>query len=267
MIAGVIANFLLAIFAFGLVYSFAGIPRQTKEVKVVEIVSGSPAQIGGLLVGDVIKRIYKVEIYSVEQFVSLIEAKKGKKITMETQRGKITLVSRLNPPQGEGPLGVTITNTEIYFPPSWQKPFYGVYYGFKDAVFWGENVVLGLVKVFGELFGGKAPSDLAGPIGIFAVTSQAAKFWILGLINFVGVLSVNLAILNFFPFPALDGGRLLFIGIEKVIGRKVLQKLENAIHTVGMAILLALILVITAHDIQRLIKAGGISGFLDPMIK
>ena len=83
----------------------------------------------------------------------------------------------------------------------------------------------------------------------------------------MGIISVNLAILNILPFPALDGGRLLFIFIEKIIGRKVVPKVEAVIHAVGMIILLVLILAITVHDIQKLISAGSISGFLDSMMK
>ncbi len=99
------------------------------------------------------------------------------------------------------------------------------------------------------------------------MTSEAAKFGILTLINFMGILSVNLAILNVMPFPALDGGRLLFIAIEGIFGKKVLPRVETAIHTVGMIILLLLIFAITAHDIRNLILAGGLSGYIDSVIK
>ena len=125
----------------------------------------------------------------------------------------------------------------------------------------------GIIKIFTDLSGGTVPRDVAGPVGIFALTSEAAKFGILTLINFMGILSVNLAILNIIPFPALDGGRLLFIGIESLFGRKVIPKVETAIHTLGMIILLMLIFAITAHDIKRLISAGSISGYLDSVLK
>ena len=102
---------------------------------------------------------------------------------------------------------------------------------------------------------------------IFAVTTEAAKSGILTLINFVGILSVNLAILNILPFPALDGGRLLFIGIESVTGRKVSPKVEGTIHNIGMIILLMLLLAITIGDIRKLITFGGIQGFINSMVK
>lgn len=99
------------------------------------------------------------------------------------------------------------------------------------------------------------------------MTTEAARSGVLTLINFLGVLSVNLAILNIIPFPALDGGRLLFIGIESVIGKKVVPKVEATVHTIGMIILLLLLLAITISDVRRLIIAGGINGFIQSMTK
>ena len=138
-------------------------------------------------------------------------------------------------------MGVLITDTEIYYPPVFLRPFVGIYYGFKEAVFWGGTVVSGFIQIFKDLFAGQVPKDLAGPVGIFAITSEAAKIGVLALVNFVGILSVNLAILNIIPFPALDGGRLAFIGIESVVGRKVLPKIEAVAHTIGMIILLLIL--------------------------
>jgi len=267
IVAGVIMNFLLAIVAFAVVYSFSGIPKDTNTVKVLDVATNSPAHIAKILVGDVVKKVDGEEVKSVSEFVNKIEAKKGKKVILELGDRKVTVTPRVEPPQGEGPLGVSISSTEIYFPPIWQRPFYGIYYGFKDAVFWGKNVLFGFGNIFKDLFRGIAPKDISGPVGVFAVTSEAAKSGILPLINLLGIISVNLAILNILPFPALDGGRLLFIFIEKIIGRKVVPKVEAVIHAVGMIILLVLILAITVHDIQKLISAGSISGFLDSMMK
>ncbi|MGD0523234.1 MAG: M50 family metallopeptidase [Candidatus Microgenomates bacterium] len=275
VMAGVVMNFILGIVAFGIVYSFSGIPRESKNVKLVDIASGSPAQVAGLLVGDVIKSADGETINSINQFVDLVEKNKGRKITLVTEQSlpagrqvkKIILTPRANPPSGEGPLGVVLSTTEIYYPPVWQRPFYGVYYGSKDAFFWGKTVILGFVSLISQLFMGKVPNDVSGPVGIFAVTTEATKYGLLSLINFVGILSINLAILNVIPFPALDGGRLLFIGIEGLIGRKVVPRIEATIHMVGMVILMLLILAITARDVERLIKAGSLSGFIQSVLK
>jgi len=275
VIAGVIMNFLLGIVAFAVVYSFSGIPRQTKDIKVVDIASGSPAQTSGFIVGDVIRKVDKEPVSSIDQFVALIEGKKGKRVNVEIERNeggkvsqkKFSLTPRENPPKDEGPLGVIITQTELYFPPYWQRPFVGIYYGFNEALVWGGRVVQGFVIMFKDLASGVAPKDLAGPVGIFAITSEAAKSGIMELITFIGILSVNLAILNIIPFPALDGGRLVFIAIEGFIGKKILPKVEATIHTIGMIILLILLLAITARDAQRLIKAGSVSKFVESVLK
>src|SRR5258706_627969 len=264
VVAGVIMNFLLAIVAFAIVYSFSGIPRDTHQLKIVDVSSGSPAQTAGVIVGDVISKVGKDSVDSTESFINKVNAQKGKNTVFEIQRNindqkttlSLQMKPRENPPQGEGALGVTITTTEIYFPPIWLRPFYGIYYGFKEAVFWGQTIAVGLWTIIAGLFKGQVPQGVSGPVGIFAVTTEAARNGILTLINFVGVLSVNLAILNVLPFPALDGGRLLFIGIESIIGRKIVPKVEATVHTIGMIILLALLLAITIGDVRHLITAG-----------
>ena len=267
VVAGVIMNFALAVVAFAIVYSFTGIPKDTHQIKVVDISANSPAISSGLVVGDVINKVDGKDVTDVNSFIKNVDAKKGQKVIIETEKGKITVPPRVSPPAGEGPLGVTITSTEIYFPPVWQRPFYGIYYGFKDAFFWGRTILSGLWHMAYGLWQGDVPTDVSGPVGIFAVTTEAAKNGIITLINFVGVLSVNLAILNILPFPALDGGRLLFIVIETIIGKKIIPKVEAIVHTIGMIILLALILLITVGDIRRLVIAGSIDGFLKSIVK
>jgi len=275
LLGGVIMNFLLAVVAFGIVYSVSGIPREGKDLKIVDISSGSPAQSAGLLVGDVIKKVGGKDITNSKEFISLMEEKRGQKTTLEIERDnlgnkelkQLSITPRENPPENEGPIGVAISNFQIYFPPIWQRPFYGFYYGFKDALFWGKQVGGGLISLVTGAFKGQVPEDLTGPVGIYALTAEISRAGILALVHFVGVLSVNLAILNILPFPALDGGRLLFVVIEIVIRKKVTPKLEAAIHTVGMAILMVLIFALTIRDVQRLISAGSISGFIESILR
>lgn len=275
IVAGVVMNFLLAIVAFAIVYSFSGIPKDTHKLRIVDVSPGSPAQSSGIVVGDVISKVGGEDVDSTESFIGKVNLQKGKTTSFEVQRSvngemstlRLSITPRQNPPEGEGALGVTITTTEIYFPPVWARPFYGVYYGFKEAIFWGQTIAVGLWTIIGGLSKGQVPQGISGPVGIFAVTTEAARNGILTLVNFVGVLSVNLAILNILPFPALDGGRLFFIGLESVIGKKVVPRVEAVIHTVGMLFLLALLLAITVGDIKHLIAAGGVGGFLDSMVK
>lgn len=269
IVAGVIMNFVLAIVAFAIVYSFSGIPKDTGRIKVVDVAAGSPAEKAGIVVGDIITKVDKVEVSDSDLFISKTFEFKGKKVAYELLREDKTLTvnvsPRENPPEGEGPVGVTITTMELFYPPVWQRPFYGIYYGFKDGIYWGKTILFGLGDMIGGLFRGQTPEGVSGPIGIYAITTEASKGGFLMLLNFVGILSLNLGILNILPFPALDGGRLLFIGIEAVTRKKVSQKTEAIINSIGFYLLIALLLAVTIGDIKKLIIFKGIEGFLNSM--
>jgi regulator of sigma E protease len=274
IVAGVIMNCILAIASFAVVYLFAGIPKETGHVSVVDVAAGSPAEEVGLRAGDIIEVVNDVEVTSTNEFMFELNKYIGQEVVIDVigveEQGatrSVEIFLREFPPEGEGPMGAVVSSAEVDFPPLWKRPFEGIYYGFKEAVFWGVAVINGFVKIFSDLFKGVAPKDIAGPIGIYAITSEVAKVGILALINFIGILSVNLAIFNIIPFPALDGGKLLFIGIESIIGRKVLPKIESFIHMIGMILILIMLFAVTAHDIQRLITFGGISGFIDSVLK
>src|SRR3989304_3116698 len=149
LLAGVVMNFLLGIFAFAIVYSFSGIPREALNVRVVDVVPGSPAQTSGLLFGDVVRKIDKKTVSSTKSFMEEVDRFRGGSVVLEvendssgeTKSRNITVKPRQDPPSGEGPLGVAISTVEIYYPPVWQRPFYGAYFGFKDAVYWVQTDV------------------------------------------------------------------------------------------------------------------------------
>ncbi len=270
-VAGVVMNFVLAIAVFAIGYTITGVPRESENVKILAISESSPAQNTELSVGDTVREVEGQKITSVTGFIEAIDAKKGQETTILVEEdgvaSEVIVTPRLDPPEGEGALGVVISATETYFAPIWQRPFLGIYHGLKEAMFWGKIVLTGFGTMIGRLFQGNVPQDIAGPVGIYALTSQAASFGYLALLNFLGVLSVNLAILNILPFPALDGGRLLFIAIETITKKRVMPRTEAIVHTVGMLILLTLIVAVTAFDIRRLITAGGVAGFLDSLMQ
>lgn len=271
VVAGVFMNLFLAIVIFSVVYFFTGIPRDTKMVRVIDVLPGSPAEEAGIVKGDILEKVDDQVVESTSGFVSYVDSKKGERVLVVVRRGDerltLSMVPRVSPPKDEGPLGVIISSTEIYYPPVWKRPFYGVLYGVREALFWGKNIASSLLGMIAGLFKGDLPKDVAGPVGIFAITTQAAKLGIFTLLNFMGILSLNLAILNIFPFPALDGGRLFFILFEIVFKKKVPEKIESAVHVFGMAFLLLLLVAITVFDFKRLIVAGGLSGFLDSFSK
>lgn len=146
-------------------------------------------------------------------------------------------------------------------------PFRGAWFGLKEAVGWGVMIVLGLYTMIKDLIvSGVVPADVAGPVGIYQLTGTVAQAGFLSLLQFVGILSVNLAVINILPFPALDGGRLLFLGIETVSGKKMGGNLERWIHGVGMAVLLALILLVTLNDVVRITESGTIVGLVEKIL-
>ena len=271
VIAGVVMNFVLAILAFSSVYTFTGIPEtvDTGEVNVMSVVEGSPASETSLSSGDVVKSVDGIEISSSQEFIDIIDDKKGSSVDLTVKKStgeeeKITLTPRVDPPQGQGPIGVAISSSKVEyrFPPFWQRPFLGAFYGFQEAIFWGGAITGGFIQIIGNLFAGQVPRDIAGPAGLFVITSEAQQAGIIPLINLLGIISVNLAILNIVPFPALDGGRLLFIFIEKIFGKRIVPKVESAIHAVGLAVLVGLILLITIREVG-LIRSYGFSGYID----
>jgi len=101
---------------------------------------------------------------------------------------------------------------------------------------------------------GVVPKDVAGPIGIFQITGVVAKSGIMNVLQFMGILSVNLAVVNILPFPALDGGRLVFIAYEAITKRRPKPSFEGWVNTIGMAFLLLLVIMISINDIGRLLK-------------
>ena len=121
----------------------------------------------------------------------------------------------------------------------------------------GWAMVAGIGMLIGKLFQLKpVGGDVAGPIGIAQVTGTAVKFGWKAVLEFMSILSLNLAVLNVLPIPALDGGRLAFVILEKFIGKKVKPAFEQKTHTIGMIVLMILVVLISINDILRLARGG-----------
>ena len=281
--SGVLANFVLAIVVFSIVYSFSGIPFKTGRIKIAGLLPNSPAVQAGLKQEDIILKVNEEKLKDVNDFIKLIDEKKGQEVSLliernkdnpceqkvfggmnaeekpafSCQEGKLILwvTPRVNPPQGEGPLGVLVSDVEIRKYPFWQMPWRGTIEGFKEAFGWASLILGSLKKMVVDLvFHGAVPKDVAGPIGIFQITGVVARSGFLNILQFMGILSVNLAVINILPLPALDGGRLVFIIYEAVTRRKPKSSFEQWVNMAGMAFLLLLIVLITVNDIGRLIR-------------
>lgn len=271
IVAGVLSNLALSVVVFSIVYWVTGIPRDSGQVKILEVTAESPAQVAGIIPGDIVKSVDSLVVNDTAQFINLIDQERGKKVKLVLERDggekNITVIPRTQTVEGQGPLGVVISSSEIYYPPYYARPFWGIYFGFKESVMWGKNILGGLGNMFINLFKGEVPKGVTGPVGVAAVVVENAKGGWLATVHLMGILSVNLAILNILPIPGLDGGRALFIALESVIKRKTLARFEGYFHTAGMYLLLALLLAITIVDVKKLITAGSLAGFLESMLQ
>ena len=281
IVAGVLANFILAIVCFSVVYSFIGIPTKTDQVKIVGLMENSPAAQAGLLEGDIVLSVNKIEVASMNRFIEIVEENKGQQVAIKVDREEnnpclepvlggmgfscegdkliLFVIPREEPPEGEGALGIVISDVEMKKYSLWQMPFYGTIEGFKEAFAWTGLVLGGIGGMIGNLITkGQIPREIAGPVGILQITSGVARSGILTILQFIGVLSVNLAVINILPFPALDGGKLIFIGYELITRKKPKPQIEHWVNFAGMAFLLFLIILVTVNDIARLIETTSI---------
>ena len=249
VIAGIMNNFLLAIFLFFLIALFNGAP-QNKAI-VGEISEDYPTYTSGLKEGDRILKVNGKNAATYDTLALELQVNTGKNIKLEVDRNGQTETVNLKPKKvkenGEEVYryGFTITDeVETGF-------FASLKYAFSKTF----SLLHQMILVIGYLVTGNLNLNaLAGPVGIFGIVGTAADAGIWSVLSLIALLSVNVGFINLLPLPAFDGGRLLFIIIEKIKGKPVDPRLENTIHAVGFFLLMALMLLITYNDIIRLIK-------------
>lgn len=274
LLAGVFINFIFGILAFTIVYTINGFPRliNDKELVIDQIMTDSPAATAGMQLGD--RVVGAVAIDSAEQtlqsfsttsdFVGFVgrHLDEDVRIVVDRQGASQEFTVHLRPldkrPKDEGALGVGfVPPTVVYdFYPWWQMPFRASVVGFQESLMFSLQILLGLKSMFGGmLFKAQIPQDIAGPIGIVHQATKIGLFqsgWEV-ILKFAGMLSVNLAILNFLPIPALDGGRAFFVFAEKLIGHRRREYIENKVNYIGFAFLLGLIILISVKDVWSIV--------------
>ncbi len=268
LIAGVAMNFLLAV-GITAYLLHQGILEPSGRVHVEQVVAGSPAQTAGIQVKDYVSSITYIvsggkteqkQITSSQELIDLTKTHAGETITLaishDGENRVVYLIPRKTPPPGQGPMGVAISDLEAKIYPWQQAPWVAVKINLERA----RDMLVSLGTLIWRLVTLQPlQADVAGPIGIAQVTGTAVRFGVKAVLEFVSILSLNLAVLNILPFPALDGGRLAFVFLEKILGRKVRPAFERSTHQVGMMILFALILLVSVHDILRLARGGGLT--------
>jgi regulator of sigma E protease len=257
--AGSIMNLLLPIVLFSIAFM---IPHDVvMEPTVVKIVApNSPAAIAGIEAGDNLLGVNGKPINNFSELQRSTQLNLGKEITIlvehsDSTREELQLIPRWKPPEGEGAIGIerdielALSNrtTKSQHEPFWKA----IPMGASECV---EVFVLIKNEVLKWVIGATTP-QVTGPVGIAQITGEAAKAGISPLLEFTGFISINLAIINILPLPALDGGRIAFVLLEWVRrGKRVSPKTEGLVHLIGFAMLMALILVITYQDIIRIIS-------------
>lgn len=246
VVGGVVMNFFIAWLAFSAVF-MVGIPN---SVFIESVRPESPAAEIGLLFGDEI-----VGFQSADEFTAAIAAHEGQEMTFtiarEGEEITLTTTPRVNPPEGEGRLGVTVVDGGVEAMPVHTAFYEGMKAVGRMTVFIGGM----LFSILGSAFGGEwaALEGVSGPVGIFNAVGSAGAMGLVYIFQLLGLISVNLAIINIFPFPALDGGRFVFLFFEPILGKARALKVESVINTAGFAVLISLMAFITVRDVLNLI--------------
>lgn len=256
--AGALMNFLFAVILLTAVAAGFGQPIPTGRAEINAVAAGSPAAEAGWRSGDVILSVGGTPVREYRELTPLINQFRGQSVAVEVMRGGQTVMTtvtpRQSPPEGQGATGVTIApEVEYARAPVWEA----LPASFGTALRISGTMLEGLGMMIQSLFNPAVNvGPVAGPIGMGqlvgeAVTQSQLPLWVT-LANLTALLSLNLFLINLLPLPALDGGRLLFIIIEVLRGRRVHPDREGMVHFVGLVVLLALIMVISVLDINRI---------------
>jgi len=253
--AGPVMNAVLPIVLLTIAFM---IPRQVVigDVVIEEVATDSPAAEAGIEPGDTVLSINGHSIQNIGDLIYDVHLSLGEETTLELEaedgsQKVVTLVPRWAPPEGEGPVGVALSLANTY-EVSEHYPFWEAVP--KSATTLWETFELIRNEVRSWFARGTAP-QVGGPVAIFQITGEANAAGPSYLLQFAAFLSLNLAIINLLPLPALDGGRIVFVLLEVVRrGKRVSPRTEGLIHLVGFMMLIGLILVITYFDILRAIR-------------
>lgn len=251
LLAGVAMNFFVAVVIISYIFT-QGVFVPTERVHVERVVENSPATAAGLQAKDVIVALGGKDIKTSEDLILTTKEKAGVPtsivILRNGQRQELTITPRKDPPPDQGPMGVVISNLEEKKYVWFEAPFFGTIEALKMSYYMLVILLTLIIKLIGLQ---PITVDVAGPIRIVEETAKAVKLGLLPTLQITGLLSLNLAIINILPIPALDGGRLLFVILEKFIGRRVKPRAEQIAHQIGFALLIGLIILISINDILR----------------
>ncbi|OGY44235.1 MAG: RIP metalloprotease RseP [Candidatus Buchananbacteria bacterium RIFCSPHIGHO2_01_FULL_39_8] len=262
--AGVFMNLVLAVFLLTIGLT-AGSPQflydqqlpgsariRAAQLMVLDVLADSPANQADIKAGDVILSINNKSVSDVKEFQDYLDQQEEGSVVLSIKRQNEILTKEITPEfleeTGDSGLGIALVKTAIVSYPWYIAWWYAL--GETLKMVWG--VIVGFYIIIKNLiFSRQLVAEVYGPVGIASLVGDAARLGFLYLLQFTAILSVIIAVINFLPFPALDGGRVLFLLIEAIRGKAVNQKVENIIHNIGFALLMILVLVVTFRDIAR----------------
>ena len=262
--AGVVCNIIIAaiILAVGFMIGLPTVVDETTDptkmsdpqIQVYEVVEGSVSEGAGLELGDIILAMNGEEFTQKQALIDFEADKANQEIILTISRiGEVqdlTFTLDENPDTGVGVMGASLVDiAKVKYP--WYQ---ALWLGLKSTIILTGKIIVAIVLLIKGLIVGQSQvaADVAGPVGIAILTNQFTQMGFVYLLQFAALLSINLAIFNFLPLPALDGGRIIFIILEKFRrGKKVSFKVEGLIHTVGFSLLLLLLVFVSIRDVFK----------------
>lgn len=257
--AGSLMNALLPIILFAVAFM---VPHNVLDgqVMVDEVAAGSPAERVGIVAGDTILAVGDTPVRNIGDLQRSIQLKLGQDVDFlvehaDASQETVSMVPRWRPPAGEGATGTTVSLADAEVVRESQPFWRAIPTGIRECV---ETYVLFKNAIISMIIG-TAPTVIAGPVGIAEITGQAARAGFSYLLEFAAFFSINLAIINIIPLPALDGGRIAFVLLEWLRrGKRVSARAEGLVHTAGFFVLIAMMVAITFQDILRIIAGESI---------
>jgi regulator of sigma E protease len=254
LVAGSAMNFIVAVAAFALAYASGWPEPAAGPVAIGGIAQNSPAEQAGLRAGDIVREVDGRPVTTIPEFQREIQGHLGQPMRLEVERSSgntsVVVTPRSQAPEGQGALGVQLQRRSVPVP---HGPVESLIFGFRRTV----DVVVLTFTAPVLAIRGDVPADAVRPIGLPGMTQVAAQAasavidsgWWFPVLMITGAFSAGLAVANMLPIPALDGGRLLFVAVEAIRGRRIRPEREAIIHLVGMAVLLSLMVLISFHDL------------------
>jgi len=260
--AGVFMNIVLAWFLLSVGY-IIGLPQSMdtlganatlsdSQVVIAQVVPDSIAAKAGLEMGDAIISVNGSSVATEKNLQDVIAAHSGQEVDLLVERNNKEQIIKVIPQASAG--GRAVIGVAIFSSGLVSYPFFSAFWeGARTTAWILGQIFVSFYNLFISIFQGAAVGDqFAGPVGIATITGQAARLGFSHLLQFMALLSLNLAVLNILPFPALDGGRVLFLLIEKIKGSPVRREVEAVFHNVGFLLLIALVIFITYRDIIKI---------------